>query len=144
MVKGSWLMAQGSPAVAPRPPPGDYLDQFWSNKILVLLCEGPKPPNSMIYWFLSPGEPVFMHLDIPKYFKTYKKYRHNFEKYYFCKSDNLFSLKTQNMFWKLCVPTVCGCFLLLFSFSLCFSNFMGRRFFIEFGKDGHRNMMNIG
>ena len=28
---------------------GDYLNQFWSNKVSVLLCEGPKPPNCMIY-----------------------------------------------------------------------------------------------
>ena len=31
--------------------PGSYLDQLWSNKILVLLCEGPRPPNSMISGF---------------------------------------------------------------------------------------------
>ena len=45
---------------------GNYSDQFWSNKILVLLCEEPKPPNSMIsgffelvgtliYWFYLKG-----------------------------------------------------------------------------------------
>ena len=28
--------------------PGDYSDQFWSNNFSILLCEGPKPPNSMI------------------------------------------------------------------------------------------------
>ena len=26
---------------------------FWSNKTSVLLCEGQKPPNSMIYVFLG-------------------------------------------------------------------------------------------
>ena len=31
--------------------PWDYSDQFWSHKILVLLCEGLKPPNSMISGF---------------------------------------------------------------------------------------------
>ena len=36
--------------------PGKYSDHFWSNKISVWLCEGPKPPNSMSYGFLSPGE----------------------------------------------------------------------------------------
>ena len=52
---------------------GDYLDQFWYNKMSVLLCEGPKPPNSMISGFVSPGEPLFMDLNISKYFKQYKK-----------------------------------------------------------------------
>ena len=28
--------------------PVDYVDQLWSNKILMLLCEGPKPNISMI------------------------------------------------------------------------------------------------
>ncbi len=28
--------------------PGDYSDQFGSHKISILLCEGPKAPNSMI------------------------------------------------------------------------------------------------
>ena len=34
--------------------PGNYLDQFWSDKILVLLCEGPKPQKSMISGFVEP------------------------------------------------------------------------------------------
>ena len=38
------------------------MDQFWSNKIWVLLCEGPKPPNSMTSGFLNPGEPLLMDL----------------------------------------------------------------------------------
>ena len=42
--------------------PGNYLDQFWSNKISVLLLERLKPPHSMISGFLNPGEPVFMDL----------------------------------------------------------------------------------
>ena len=31
--------------------PGNYSASFWSNKISISLCEGPKPPNSMIAWF---------------------------------------------------------------------------------------------
>ena len=31
--------------------PGNDSDQFWSNNFSILLCEGPKPPNSMISWF---------------------------------------------------------------------------------------------
>ena len=38
----------------------NYSDQFGSNKISVLFCEGPKPNMSMIYVLLSPGEPLFM------------------------------------------------------------------------------------
>ena len=37
--------------------PGNYLDHFWSNKILVLLCEGRKPNIFMISEFLTPGDP---------------------------------------------------------------------------------------
>ena len=37
------------------------------NKILVFLCEGPKPNSSMISGLLTPGEPLFMHLNIPHY-----------------------------------------------------------------------------
>ena len=36
---------------------GNYSDRLWSNKILVLLLARPKPPNSMISGFLSPGDP---------------------------------------------------------------------------------------
>ena len=59
--------------------PGNYLDQFWSNRILVLLCEGPKPANSMISGFLSPGGTLFMGFNIPNYYKKYKKSGHIFE-----------------------------------------------------------------
>ena len=34
--------------------PGNYLDQVWPHKILVLLLERPQPPNSMIYGFGDP------------------------------------------------------------------------------------------
>ena len=70
--------------------PGNYSDQFWSNTILVLLCEGPKPNISMIDGLLTPGEPVFMDINIPKYFKRYKKNDgHIFETYDVCKYGKL-------------------------------------------------------
>ena len=53
--------------------PGNELDQFGSNKISVLLSEGPKLQNSMIYGYASPGELLFMDLNIPKHFKKYKQ-----------------------------------------------------------------------
>ena len=34
---------------------GNYCDQFWFDKIPILLCEGPKLPNSMISGIWSPG-----------------------------------------------------------------------------------------
>ena len=46
--------------------PGNYSDQFWSNNILALLREGPKPNIFMISGFMSPGEPLFMDLDLQK------------------------------------------------------------------------------
>ena len=33
--------------------PGNYCEQIWFNEILILLCEGPKPPNAMISGFLG-------------------------------------------------------------------------------------------
>ena len=39
--------------------PGNDSVSFWSDKILVLLCEGPKPNMSMISGFLNPKEPLF-------------------------------------------------------------------------------------
>ena len=53
--------------------PENYSASFWSHTISVLLCEGPKPNISMISGFLSRGEPLYMDLNIPKYFKTYKR-----------------------------------------------------------------------
>ena len=53
---------------------GKYSDQFWSNEISVLLCEGPKLNIFMISGFLTPGgRPLFIDLKIPNYFKQYKK-----------------------------------------------------------------------
>ena len=52
---------------------GNYSDQFWSNKILVLVCEGPKLNMSMISGFLDPWDPSFMDLNIPKDFKKYQE-----------------------------------------------------------------------
>ena len=46
--------------------PGIYSDQFWSNNISVFLCEGPKLNISIIFGFLSPGEPLFMDFNLPK------------------------------------------------------------------------------
>ena len=37
--------------------PGNYLDQFGSNKMSVSLWEGPKPDTSMISGFLTPESP---------------------------------------------------------------------------------------
>ena len=34
--------------------PWNYSDQFWFNKISILLCEGPKPPTPMISSFMDP------------------------------------------------------------------------------------------
>ena len=59
---------------------GNYSDQFWSNKIPVSLCEGPKPLNSMMSGCLNSGEPLFMDLNIPNDFKKYKEYGTVFEK----------------------------------------------------------------
>ena len=53
--------------------PGNYSASFRSNKISVLLCEGPKPNLFMISGFLSPREPLFMDLLIPNYCKNSKK-----------------------------------------------------------------------
>ena len=58
---------------------GNYLDQFWSHTILVLLCEGPEPPNSMISVFWSPGDSVFMDSNIPNYFNNYKENMDTFQ-----------------------------------------------------------------
>ena len=60
--------------------PGNYLDQFWSNKVLVLLCEGPESPNSMISGFLNPGEPLFMDLHRENTSKIYKLIMETFKK----------------------------------------------------------------
>ena len=44
---------------------GDYLDQFWFNKISVLLFERPKPPKFIISGFLSPRELSFVEFSAP-------------------------------------------------------------------------------
>ena len=54
--------------------PRNYSASFLFNKILIWLCEGQKPPNSMISGSSSPREPLFMHFYIPNYFNTYKKF----------------------------------------------------------------------
>ena len=42
------------------------LISFWSNEILVLLGEGPKPNMSMVSGFVNPQKPLFMDLNIQK------------------------------------------------------------------------------
>ena len=51
--------------------PGNYSASSWSNKISVLLYEGPKPPNSVISGFVDPWEPLFVDLNIPNSFLKY-------------------------------------------------------------------------
>ena len=46
--------------------PRNYSASFWSNRMSVLLYEGLKPPNSMIWGFLDPWEPSCIDLNIPK------------------------------------------------------------------------------
>ena len=53
--------------------PGNYSASFWFSKALVLLLERPKPPNFMISGFSDPWDPLFMDLNIPKYFKKNTK-----------------------------------------------------------------------
>ena len=54
------------------------------------MCEEPKPPNSMIFGYLSPVEPLFIDFNIPRHFKTYKTNMETFsEIYYFYKPKNL-------------------------------------------------------
>ena len=40
---------------------GNYYDQFSSNKMLVLFCEGPND-----FWICEPQVPLFMYYNIPK------------------------------------------------------------------------------
>ena len=69
--------------------PGNCMDQFWSNKISVLLCEEPKPQVSMISGLLSPRESLFIDLNIPNYFRKYEKIMRTFCEYASCKFENL-------------------------------------------------------
>ena len=70
--------------------PGISSDQFWFNKILVLLCERPKPTIVMISGCLSPGESLFMDLNIPTYFNHYKKMWKRFRKNSFVNKEPTF------------------------------------------------------
>ncbi len=63
--------------------PGDYSDQFWSNKMSVLLCEVPKPNIFMISGFLNPWSPLFMEVNIQKILQTNKKHMDAFLKILF-------------------------------------------------------------
>ena len=69
--------------------PWNYSHQFWSNMFNVLLLERPRPHSSMISGFLSPGEPLFIDLNIPKYFKDIRIIWKPFKTYSFCKSEHL-------------------------------------------------------
>ena len=53
--------------------PGNYLDQFWSNKVLVLLCEEPKPTSFVLSGCLDHWEPLFMDSNMPDYFQNIRK-----------------------------------------------------------------------
>ena len=97
------------------------------NKILVLLCEGPKHQKSMISGFLSPGEPLFMDLNIPKYFKEYK--------------TNLETFLKHTMFVNMGIVFIIFMFLNVY---VPFLFYLGISFFINFSEDGNRGMMNIG
>ena len=59
--------------------PGNYSHQFWSNKCSILLLERPKPQNFMISGLLSPGETLFIDLNMPNYFKHVRKHGNYFE-----------------------------------------------------------------
>ena len=53
---------------------GNYFDQFWSNKISVLLWKSHKPAKSMIYGFVDPWEPVVVDFNLHQnLFWKYKK-----------------------------------------------------------------------
>ena len=80
--------------------PGNSPVSFLSNKILVILCEGPKPNISMISGFLTPGGPLSMDSNIPTYVQKYAKIWKRVRTYYFCKSGNLECWKC----WKVRVP----------------------------------------
>ena len=53
--------------------PGNYCDQFWSKKFLVLLCGGSKPNISMISGIFNPWDHSFTDLNIPNYFENTRK-----------------------------------------------------------------------
>ena len=69
--------------------PGNYLDQIWSSKISVLLLEGPKRPNSMIYGLWDPLEPRIYGSEYTNLLQTYEKIWKRFWKYYFYESGDL-------------------------------------------------------
>ena len=80
--------------------PGNYSASFWSNKISVLLCEGRKPPTSMISGVLGPEEPLFLDFNIPNYFRMNENYVDTFLNVFFLRSQESNKLKVLEM----CVP----------------------------------------
>ena len=59
--------------------PDNYSDQFGSNKISVLFCEGPKPNMSILSGFLNPGGPLFMDLHLQNTSKHIREIGNMFE-----------------------------------------------------------------
>ena len=53
--------------------PGNYSDLFWSNKISVLSCEGPKPQNAVLSGLLDPVGPLIIGFEYAKLLRTYTK-----------------------------------------------------------------------
>ena len=87
--------------------PGDCSDQFGYNKMLVLVCEGPKPPSPMISWFLSLGEPLFIDFNTQKCFKNMKKHKHLFQPNIFIniKMLDICNFELLDQVWKRRAPT---------------------------------------
>ena len=96
--------------------------QFWSNKISILLCEGPKANMSMISGFVD--------FNMPKYVKQYREmYGHISEQIIFVNLGiQMFDLIVEN-------PRTVYCLCLYVSFLFVMS---GISFFIKFCEDGQR------
>ena len=63
-----------------RKAPYNYSASIWTYNFSICLCETPKPNISMISGFVESWEPLFMDLDIPKYFKKSENSRNTFLK----------------------------------------------------------------
>ena len=84
--------------------PGNYLDQCWSNKILLVLCGRPKHNISMMSGFVSPGGCIFIDSIIPKTLQgtTRKIMGYFLEKYYGWRYEN----QKMKKMWSCRVPSV--------------------------------------
>ena len=83
------------------------MDQLWSVQISVLLCEGPKPANSMISGLLTPGEPLFIAFYYTKLLQIIYENMDTFSKIPFLKivkfqKSSMFDLLEQ--IWKRWAP----------------------------------------